>query len=321
MSHITLPIDPPSVQSELDVFRSLFEDAPVAYFELDMDGVVIRANRSAGELLGHEAAEIAGHPIWNFAIAGQRSSLRGARPFTQECLRGDGSTVAIEFHPNQIHDRHGSVIGTRLAALDITLRRRVEQLVRSSEERFRRAFAFTVVGMVLQDMAGRFTLVNDAFCRMTGYSSGELIGQTLRSIIHPDEIAGAEAGFQRMVRGEASSVVVEHRFVCKDGSISWGHASVCVVEGSDDFPGYILAVVEDVTAAKANETALQQAEGKYRSIFENAVEGIFRSTPQGQFRTANPALARMLGLRLPRRADGRNQGYRHAALCHPGIAG
>jgi len=299
MSHLTLPIDPPSVPSELDVFRGLFEEAPVAYFELDAEGMVVRANRAAGELLGHEAAELAGRSVWNFAVPSDPIEIRRARPFAQECLRSDGSTITIEFHPKPIHDVNGCVTGTRLAALDITLRQRVEQLVRSSEERFRRAFAFTVVGMVLQDLSGRFTLVNEAFCHMTGYSADELIGKTLRSIIHPDEIADAEAGFRRMVAGEASSVVVEHRFVCKDGSVTWGHASVCVVEGTDEFPGYILAVVEDVTAAKANAAALQQAEEKYRSIFENAVEGIFRSTPQGQFRTANPALARMLGYDSP----------------------
>ena len=47
------------------------------------------------------------------------------------------------------------------------------------------------------------------------------------------------------------------------------------------------------------EKSLRQAEEKYRDIFENALEGIFETSPQGQFLTANPALARMLGYDSP----------------------
>ncbi len=58
---------------------------------------------------------------------------------------------------------------------------------------------------------------------------------------------------------------------------------------------YRLAVVRDITSRKAAEEALRQAEQKYRHIFENAGEGIFQTTRDGRFLTANPALARMLG--------------------------
>src|SRR5208337_4466466 len=60
-----------------------------------------------------------------------------------------------------------------------------------------------------------------------------------------------------------------------------------------------LAVIQDITERKQAEKALQEAEAKYRSIFENAVEGIFQSTPEGRLLIVNPALARMHGYDSP----------------------
>jgi PAS domain S-box-containing protein len=60
-----------------------------------------------------------------------------------------------------------------------------------------------------------------------------------------------------------------------------------------------LSVYHDVTEQKEAEMSLRQAEKKYRSIFENAVEGIFQTTPEGRFVSANPALARMIGYDTP----------------------
>ena len=60
-----------------------------------------------------------------------------------------------------------------------------------------------------------------------------------------------------------------------------------------------MAMIQDITERKQAEKALQEAEAKYRSIFENAVEGIFQSTPEGSLLSINPALAKMHGYDSP----------------------
>jgi len=60
-----------------------------------------------------------------------------------------------------------------------------------------------------------------------------------------------------------------------------------------------MAMIQDVTAHKLTEQALQEAEAKYRGIYENAVIGIFQSTPEGRLLSVNPALARMHGYDSP----------------------
>ena len=76
----------------------------------------------------------------------------------------------------------------------------------------------------------------------------------------------------------------------------------------------ILGIARDITERKKTEKALLVAEKKYRSIFENAVEGIFQTTPEGSFISANPSMARILGYSSPEelieeRNDIKNQGY------------
>jgi PAS domain S-box-containing protein len=68
-----------------------------------------------------------------------------------------------------------------------------------------------------------------------------------------------------------------------------------LVLGEDE----VLIMVRDITARKQAEEALRIAEENYRSIFENALEGIFQSSPKGEFISANPALARMYGYDSP----------------------
>ena len=79
-----------------------------------------------------------------------------------------------------------------------------------------------------------------------------------------------------------------------------------------------MAMIQDVTAHKLTEQALQEAEAKYRAIFENAVIGIFQSTPEGRLLSVNPALARMHGYDSPEADDHRGHGPGPPALCQPG---
>ena len=64
-------------------------------------------------------------------------------------------------------------------------------------------------------------------------------------------------------------------------------------------PYALCGITTDITQRKAMEKALQQAEEKYRDIFDNAVEGIFQSTSSGRYLSVNPALARMFGYESP----------------------
>jgi PAS domain S-box-containing protein len=118
-------------------FRALFDCAPMAYHELDMDGVVRRVNRAECALLGYEAGEMLGRPVWEFVVEAEREASRESlrlrlsgeqtlEPYQRRYLRRDGGRVWVEIHDSLVRNAAGETTGIRAALLDITERRRTE---------------------------------------------------------------------------------------------------------------------------------------------------------------------------------------------------
>jgi PAS domain S-box-containing protein len=119
-------------------FRELFDCAPVAYHELDKDGVVRWVNRAECALLGYEAGEMLGRPIWEFAPAGDRGASReaigrklsGEQPLTpvqHRYIRRDGGELWVEIHDALVCNATGETTGIRTALLDITEHKHMAQ--------------------------------------------------------------------------------------------------------------------------------------------------------------------------------------------------
>nr|WP_242040756.1 PAS domain-containing protein [Coleofasciculus sp. FACHB-1120] len=157
------------------------------------------------------------------------------------------------------------------------------------------------------DPAWSMTYLSEGCFKLTGYHSEELIGDravSYDSITHPEDLP-------KVLEAIATAItllkpyVVEYRILTKSGVEKWvweKGAAVC------DSAGKVLGLegfITDITERKRTEEALQQAEAKYRSIFENAIEGIFQTTPDGQYISANPALARIYGYESPTELMGR----------------
>jgi PAS domain S-box-containing protein len=98
---------------------------------------------------------------------------------------------------------------------------------------------------------------------------------------------------------EGSEYNVEYRIITEDGSLRWINSRGSLVRDSNGKPVRLTGVAMDITASKEAAAALQEAEEKYRSIFENAADGIFQTTLSGEYLSANPALARIYGFESP----------------------
>jgi len=123
-----------------DKFRELFDQAPVAYHELDMDGVMRRVNRAECALLGYEAGEMLGRPVWEFvagadressyaAIRGKLSGEQPLAPLQRRYVRRDGGELLVEVHDILVRNATGETTGIRTALLDITERKRAEERI------------------------------------------------------------------------------------------------------------------------------------------------------------------------------------------------
>jgi diguanylate cyclase (GGDEF)-like protein/PAS domain S-box-containing protein len=150
-----------------------------------------------------------------------------------------------------------SILLTRSIRYAIERKRAVEEL-QNSEARFRAFFESAGVGAIQVNPAeGRYILVNDRFCEITGYTREELLTMTFRDITHPDDHASGMINFTRLINAELPDYEVEKRYIRKDGQSVWVHVSVTVVRDAYGKPIRAAGVVQDITARKEAEERIQ----------------------------------------------------------------
>jgi diguanylate cyclase (GGDEF)-like protein/PAS domain S-box-containing protein len=143
--------------------------------------------------------------------------------------------------------------------------------------------------------------VSEGCARLTGYAPEDLLlnGRlSYEELTHPDDRHRVRDAIDTAVAANRR-FQVEYRIQHADGHARWvwEHGG-----GVRDASGRVVAIegiVEDITERVAAEHALREAERRYRSLFDNAIEGIFRTTPDGRYLDANPALARIYGFATP----------------------
>ena len=172
---------------------------------------------------------------------------------------------------------------------------RVEGDLSASEERFRTVVGTTPDVVVLADRNGTILLWNQAAAQLFGYTEGEVIGQPLTLLMPHRYREAHQAGIARLgTTGEIRIMgrTVELHGLRKDGTEFPLELSIGI--GKTPEGVFYSGIIRDITRRKQAEEAQRQAEARYQSVVENAVEGIFQTTPDGRFLMANPSLAQML---------------------------
>jgi len=144
----------------------------------------------------------------------------------------------------------------------IALKKFSEQILKESEEKFRKIFEDSPFPMLMADKDFGIIKVNSAFCKMLGYTEDELVGLTYRNFTHPDYINNDEIQLMRLVSDEIPIYHTEKRYIKRDGNIIWGSTTVSIIRNNKDEVQFFLAMVEDITARKTAEAELIAAKEK-----------------------------------------------------------
>ena len=189
----------------------------------------------------------------------------------------------------------GQATNTGIVCRDISERKRAEQALYASEERWRRLFEASAAGIALASMDGRYIAANAAFLRMLGYTEAELKQRTALDITHVDERAATERVIADFAGGARQEYHVEKRYLKKDGTPVWVDVTTAYVPASESIPPLMQAVVIDIDDRKRAEAALRASEERWRTVFETTSVGIATSDANRRILRANAALQRMLG--------------------------
>lgn len=178
-------------------------------------------------------------------------------------------------------------------------RRQTRQALRESENKFRDLAEKSLVGIYLiqNDV---FVYVNPKLAEIFGYTIDSLTAakvKTPKDLVFPEDWPLVRENIRKRIAGETESIHFEFRGITNTREIInvEVYGSRTIYQGRPALIGTLL----DITGRKKAHERLEQTERKYRSIFENAVEGIFQSTQGGRLIAANPAFAAMLGYGSP----------------------
>ncbi|RYD50594.1 MAG: PAS domain S-box protein [Sphingomonadales bacterium] len=262
-----------------DEFRLIADSAPVAVWVTRLDRKRSFVNRayvaflgvSYDEALAFDWREII-HPDDAARLLAQ--SVAGEASLESFALEGryrraDGAWRWLNSTSQPRWNGVGEHIGFIGVAHDITEAKEAELALRDREAQLSAFINQTTAGFAQVDLEGRFTLVNDRFCEIAGWSRKELLARTMQSITHRDDLDHNLKWFDRAVR-RGTPYTHEKRYIREDGGIVWVNNSVAVIRRPDGEPFGVLAVTLDVTERRKAEDTLRRSEESLRLATESA---------------------------------------------------
>ncbi len=257
-------------------FRKLVETMKVGLASIDEKGVLTYVNEYFSKMLGYTIDEMIGRSTLDFyydeesrktqeeIFAKRRAGLRDPTPYEVTWRKKDGQKVYSILSPTPIFDANGRYTGSFAIHTDITERKRAEEALRESEERFRLAFENANTGVCLVDLEGNLTKVNDKMCEIFGYTKEELERMTVNDIAHPEDMDKSPMFIQRTLRGETDRGTFEKRYLHKKGHVVTCQVSSSLVRNADGSPLCFISHVHDITERKRAEEESEVLREQFR---------------------------------------------------------
>ena len=179
---------------------------------------------------------------------------------------------------------------------EIEERRRAEEELQESEEKYRTILENIEEGYFEVDLAGNFTFVNDSLCRIAGYNRDELLGMNNRDYTTPETAKKMYRVFSKTYQTGEPARIVDYDIFRKNGSTRTLELSASLMANSTGEPVGFRGVVRDVTKRKRAEEALRESEERYRSLFKNNHTVMLLIDPEtADIVDANPAACSFYG--------------------------
>jgi PAS domain S-box-containing protein len=296
-----------AVRKSEEKYRTILEEMDETYYEIDAKGNFTSANEAMARRFGYTKEEFIGlgyravtreEDVSGKVAVFSRVFQTGRPRFWQPIIgvKKDGTIIHLEDSIYPLKNEKGEIIGLRGIGREVTERRLWEAALKESEEKFRRLFYQSPVGVLMVSLDDyRFISVNEAFCSFTGYSDEELVTMSFRDITHPDSIEADLENIGKLVKGEVDQYVTDKCYIKKDGSTVWGHVSVRLIKDVSGSPLYLLPVVEDITARKKAEQDLRRSEAMFKNIIEHSSEMFYIHDTDYKFQYISPHVETLTG--------------------------
>ena len=271
--------NPAGVEEELEEILSIVFQASPAPMSVTRvrDGVIVDVNRAWERATGLAREDAVGRTteaLDLFVDGGDRRKI-----FRELAEKGSLVDFATRLRNRNGHEAHVIISATLIrrageqyllgVAQDITEQKRLEEVLRTSEARYRVIVENTNDAIFINDFEGNISDVNENTCRMLGYSREDLIGAGIAGI-DPEWVLPLRGDVKRLVEDGAG--VLERRNIRKDGSEIAIEVSARII--SREGKGLAVSFARDVTDRKRMAQALQESEALYRTALESSNDGV-----------------------------------------------
>ena len=287
-----------------ELVRRLTENATDMVQVIGADGRIVYTGPSILHLLGYPAEAIAGTPATDYVhpddVALVHSAIAAILGNPGVPLRveyrvrhGDGSYRHFEGNCRTLSPtspEEGIVVNAR----DITDRKRAEDLLRESEERWRTVIANTHDIISVLDVAGRVTFQSPSFERVLGYPADEMLGRSALELLHPDDEPAVLAALAAIVERPGSTGHAEYRYQHRDGS--WRVLETYGRTLLPDSPEAGLVFnSRDVTERREAADRVRRSEEHFRALIERSYDLVQLLDAEGRITYTGPSVQRLLG--------------------------
>jgi PAS domain S-box-containing protein len=259
-------------------FRSLYENVTIGIYRTTAEGQILLANPALVSMLGFNSFE---------QLANRNLEQEGYEPDYPrskflEKIDNEGKIIGLESAWNKkngevlyvresakaVRDARGKMLYYDGTVEDITDRKKVEEALRESEDKFKYVFDHSVSGKSITFPSGEIH-INKAFCEMTGYSPEELANTKWQDISHPDDIKLTENELQSLISGEKKLTRFIKRYIHKNGNIVWADVGTALRRDEYGNPLYFMTTTIDITEQKlAEETIIKLNEELEQKVIQ-----------------------------------------------------
>ncbi|MGD0021394.1 MAG: PAS domain S-box protein, partial [Smithellaceae bacterium] len=266
-------------------YRNILENIQDGYFELDLAGNYTFANDAECRNIGYPREELIGMNNRQFQDEKTtqkmhqlfRELYRTGKPVKAldvEIIRKNGMKGFNEISASLIMDAEGKPIGFRGISRDITERKRAEDALRESEEKYRSMIETIQDGYFEVDLSGKFTFVNDAQCRIVGTPREQLLGMSNMAYTSKEEAKRLYQLFSGIYKTGEPVKGFAFEYKKNDGTMAFNEISASLIRNSKGEPMGFRGIARDVTERKRAEEERKQSFERLRKALGATVQAI-----------------------------------------------
>ncbi len=263
-------------------FKTLIDNSPIGITLTNKDGKIIYCNPEWEKIMGYKLEEMEKLTWMDLTYPEDlqedlekfKKLINGeiqSYSLEKRAIRKDGKIIWIHLKVVRVDDEKGNFLYEIAMVEDITEKKKLQETLIESEQRFRLFFEKNPLGVAIVDKNNNYIATNSHYRNLLGYSEEELLNLKWKDITYPEDYEKQNELFNKLINKEIDSFMIEKRYIRKDGSIFWGLLFASAAFDSKGEFLYSFGILRDITDDKKLREELEESRKKLSRALDNVL--------------------------------------------------